>query len=80
METVDQVTLAAPPINIIEEGGYRIDTDTGEVLGLIERVEKWQPTDVAGVAWVLDKMQRCDADARREADLLSRRVPAWETV
>ncbi len=42
--------------------GYRIDTDTGEILGLAEHDPAFHVTDRTSAEWVLEKLGRAAAD------------------
>ena len=49
------------PQNVIEQDGYRIDADTGEILGLVKVSERFVPDTPDKVDWVLERMQEEDA-------------------
>lgn len=54
----------------IESGGFWIDAETGEVLGVVGAEERFTPDTLDKAEWVLEKMQK--ADAEKTALLLRR--------
>mgnify|MGYP006921335240 CR=1 FL=1 len=46
---------------IVIQDGYKLDSETGEILGL---AEPFQVHDVKSAEWVLEKMQEAEAQAR----------------
>jgi phage host-nuclease inhibitor protein Gam len=48
---------------IVEEEGFLVDRDTGEVLGLVERKDEFHVTNLDEADWVLDKVQQAEVAA-----------------
>lgn len=63
--TQNTMNEASQNQNIIEEGGYILDADTGEILGLAGITEAFTVTDEKSADWVLEKMMDAEVEAAR---------------
>ena len=60
--------------------GYKVDTDTGEIVGLADEPERFKVHDLPSAEWVLDKFQQAESEKWRISALRKARMAQLDAM